>query len=66
MEIQAWQKELMATLVEKGLCREDILSVMLVLSREEPANRMLTFLRQKDHLTADEICEVAGKIAFES
>ena len=64
MELTALQKELMAALSEKGLRREDILSVMLVLTREEKARAMLAFLSEKEALSADEVFQKAGELAF--
>ena len=58
------QKELMAALAEKGLRREDILSVMLVLTREEKVRAMLSFLSENTVLTVDEIFRKAGSLAF--
>jgi hypothetical protein len=64
MEFSAWQKELLSALGQRGLSREDVISVMLVLSREELGKQMLVFLQENESLTADEICEKAGKLAF--
>ena len=65
MEFVEWQEELMRVLVEKGLPREDLFSVMLVLTKEEKGRKMLAFLQESGALTPDEIREKAGKIAFE-
>lgn len=54
----------MTALAEKGLRREDILSVMLVLTREDKARAMLSFLSEKEALSADEIFQKAGSLAF--
>ena len=59
------QKELLEALVRKGLSKEDTYSVMLVLTKEEKAKKMLSFLREKETLSSDEICEYAGFLAFE-
>ncbi|MBR2616001.1 MAG: hypothetical protein IKC69_04930 [Clostridia bacterium] len=64
MEIASWQKELLALLGQRGLSRTDVYSVMLVLSREEKGREMIERLKRAPDLTVDEICEVAGKIAF--
>ncbi|MBQ4037225.1 MAG: hypothetical protein IJC84_03780 [Clostridia bacterium] len=64
MELSLLQKELMAALAEKGLRREDILSVMLVLTREEKVRAMLSFLSENTVLTVDEIFRKAGSLAF--
>lgn len=64
MELSLWQKELLALLSEKGLPQADLYSVMLVLTKEEKGRAMIAFLKERTGLTADEICEQAGKIAF--
>ncbi len=64
MELKPWQKNLSEALVEAGLSREDILPVMLVLTKEEKGIAMLDFLRSAQNLSADEICRKAGEIAF--
>ena len=66
MEWNEWQSELLSLLAEKGLPREDIFSVMLVLTKEEKCRRMLAFLRGSGELSPDEICQKAGEIAFET
>ncbi|MBQ3865380.1 MAG: hypothetical protein II776_00635 [Clostridia bacterium] len=66
MEWNEWQSELLALLAKKGLPREDVFSVMLVLTKEEKGRRMIAFLREKGDLTPDEICQKAGEIAFET
>ena len=65
MEFVDWQEELIRELVKKGLPREDLFSVVLVLTKEEKGRRMLSFLRESGSLSVDEIREMAGKIAFE-
>ena len=64
MELKPWQKDLSEALLEAGLSREDILSVMLVLTKEEKGIAMLDFLRSSQNLSVDEICCKAGEIAF--
>ena len=64
MEFVEWQEELIRALVEKGLPREDVFPVMLVLTKEEKGRRMLTILQESGSLTPDEIREMAGRIAF--
>ena len=65
MELSAWQNDLVSCLAEKGLPREDLFSVMLVLSRPEKGEKMLKFLRETENVTPDDICQKAGEIAFE-
>ncbi len=64
MEFSPWQKELLALLTQKGVSREDVYSVMLVLTKEEKGRKMLSFLKEKENQTPDEICRKAGSIAF--
>ena len=64
MEFVEWQEDLMRELVKKGLPREDLFSVMLVLTKEEKGKKMLASLRESGVLTSDEIREMAGRIAF--
>ena len=63
MQFSQWQKELIEKLSEKGLTKEDIFSVMLVLTREEKGRAMLSFLENAP-CDSDVICEKAGEIAF--
>lgn len=65
MAFSLWQNDLIQLLMEKGLPREDIFSVMLVLTKEEKAQKMMAFLRENNALTSDDICKRAGEIAFE-
>ncbi len=65
MAFSSWQNDLIQLLMEKGLPREDIFSVMLVLTKEEKAQKMMTFLKENNALTPDDICKRAGEIAFE-
>ncbi len=65
MELKEWQRQLLSLLSEKAVPKEDVYSVMLVLTREEKAKKMIGFLTENKDLTADVICEMAGKIAFE-
>ncbi len=63
MAFSTWQKELLEKLSEKGLSREDIYSVMLVLTREEKGREMLLFLESED-ARGEEIFRKAGEIAY--
>jgi len=58
------QKRLMNLLMEKKLPREDLYSVMLVLTKEEKAEKMILALEKKEDWTPDEICQIAGEIAY--
>ena len=63
MEFSQWQQELLSRLCEKGLSKEDVFSVMLVLTKEEKGRQMLSFLEQ-ENLDSEAICRKAGEIAF--
>ena len=47
-----FQEELLSLLAKKGLPREDIFSVMLVLTKKEKADEMIAFLSQLTHCIA--------------
>ncbi len=65
MAFSPWQNDLIQLLAEKGLPREDIFSVMLVLTKEEKGQKMTAFLKENKGLSPDDICKKAGEIAFE-
>jgi len=65
MELTELQKEMMELLAAKKLEREEIFSVMLVLTKEEKIKKMITYLKEKPGALPDEIFESAGRIAFE-
>ena len=64
MEFLSWQKELIEILAKKGLSRNDILSVMMVLTTKERVEGMINALKERGEITPDEVFEIAGKIAF--
>lgn len=64
MELNETQKELVAQLVRHKLSQTDVFSVMLVLTKEEKAKEMLSFLKEKEDFTPDEIFQKAGEIAY--
>ncbi len=57
-------ESLLSLLAEKGLCRVDIFSVMLVLTDEKKAEKMIAFLKESGELSSDDICQKAGEIAI--
>ena len=63
MEFSAWQTELLEKLREKGVSREDIFSIMLVLTKEEKGKKLLSFL-ETEEADSERICQKAGEIAF--
>ncbi len=65
MDFTDWQEELLALLAQRGLPREEVFPVMLVLTKEEKGRKMIAFLKERAALTPDEIREAAGKIAFD-
>lgn len=65
MQLNEVQKKLFDLLVEKKLPQTDLFSVMLVLTKEEKARKMIDYLLREESPTPDQICEQAGKIAFE-
>ena len=50
--------------LKKGLSRNDILSVMMVLTTEEKVGEMMSFLQNRDKISPDEVFQMAGKIAY--
>lgn len=64
MEWQDWQTELLTLLGNAGVSKEDIFSVMLVLTNEDKGKKMIACLREHPAWTADDICRTAGEIAF--
>lgn len=65
MALSQWQNELMQCLLEKGLPKEDLFSVMLVLTKEEKGRKLMAFLKENETLSPDDICKRAGEIAFQ-
>lgn len=65
MDFTDWQEELLTLLAQRGLPREEVFPVMLVLTKEEKGRKMIAFLKERAALTPDEIREAAGKIAFD-
>ena len=64
MEWQEFQSELVRLLQAAGVSKEDIFSIMLVLTKEEKANEMIAYLRTHTDLTPDDVRREAGRIAF--
>lgn len=64
MDLKDFQTKLLFLLSQKGLSKEDMYSVMLVLTKEEKAKKMIAFLEETGASSPDDICEMAGKIAF--
>ena len=64
MEILTWQKELLRLLCEKGISREDVYSVMLVLSRRELGEEMISWLKENPTVDPEAIFQKAGTLGF--
>ena len=64
MELNEIQKELVAVLTEKGLSREDLFSVMLMLTKEEKARDFLLKVKEKEKWDAEELRRLCAEIAF--
>jgi hypothetical protein len=64
MDFQTCQKELLALLTERAFSRNDILSVMTVLSSREKVEAMIGFLRSEKEISPDDLFRKAGELAF--
>lgn len=64
MEQTDFRKELLTLLSERGLSRDEMLSVSFAVAREEQAKILIAFLKEKEDLCIDDIFQKAGEIAF--
>ncbi len=64
MEQFEWKKEMIELLSKEDLTRDEILSVMIALPTYEKAEKMIAFLKEGKKLSADDIYQKAGEIAF--
>lgn len=64
MEQTDFRKELLSLLSERGLSRDEILSVSLAVAREEQTRALIAFLKETKELSVDEVFQKAGEIAF--
>ena len=64
MERMEWKKEMIDLLSKEDLTRDEILSVMIALPTYEKAEQMIAFLKEGRELSADDIYQKAGEIAF--
>ncbi len=64
MEHLEWKKEMIELLSKEDLTRDEILSVMIALPTYEKAEKMIAFLKEGKELSADDIYQKAGEIAF--
>ena len=64
MDNYDWKKELIELLSKEDLSRDEILSVMIALPKFEKAEKMIAFLKEGRELSADDIFQKAGEIAY--
>ena len=64
MEQTDFRKELLTLLSERGLSRDEMLSVSFAVAREEQAKILIAFLKERADLRIDDIFQKAGEIAF--
>ncbi len=64
MDTYDWKKELIELLSKEDLSRDEILSVMIALPKYEKAEKMIAFLKEGRKLSADDIYQKAGEIAY--
>lgn len=64
MERLEWKKELIDLLSKEELTRDEVLSVMIALPTYEKAEQMISFLKEGKTLSADDIYQKAGEIAY--
>ena len=64
MEQMDFRKELLSLLSERGLSRDEMLSVSLAVAREEQTKALIAFVKENSDLSIDDIFQKAGEIAF--
>lgn len=64
MEQTDFRKELLTLLSQRGLSRDEMLSVSLAVAREEQAKALISFLKERENPSIDDIFQKAGEIAF--
>ena len=64
MEQTDFRKELLTLLSERGLSRDEMLSVSLAVAREEQTKTLIAFVKDNADLSIDDIFQKAGEIAF--
>lgn len=64
MEQTDFRKELLSLLSERGLSRDEMLSVSLAVAREEQTKTLIAFVKDNADLSIDDIFQKAGEIAF--
>ena len=64
MEQNDFRKELLSLLSERGLSRDEMLSVSLAVAREEQSKALINYLKESVNLSIDDIFQKAGELAF--
>ena len=64
MEQTDMRKELLNLLSQRGLNRDELLSVSVAVARPEHTLAMISFLKAEKELNVDEVFQKAGEIAF--
>ena len=64
MEQTDFRKELLVLLSERGLSRDEMLSVSIAMAKADHATALIDFLKEKTDASVDEIFQKAGEIAF--
>lgn len=64
MEQTDFRKELLTLLSQRGLARDELLSVSLALAKQEHAAAMIDLLKINENLSVDEIFQKAGEIVY--
>ena len=64
MEQTDFRKELLALLLERGLTRDEMLSVSVAVAKADHTMALIDFLKEKKNASVDEIFQKAGEIAF--
>lgn len=64
MDQNDMRKELLNLLSQRGLSRDELLSVSVAVARPEHTLAMISFLKEEKELTVDEVFQKAGEIAF--
>ncbi len=64
MEHTDFRKELLNLLLQRGLSRDEVLSVSFAVAREEQMKTLIAFLKENENLSIDDIFQKAGQIAF--
>ena len=64
MELNDTQKEVLEKLASFGLGREDIFSIMLMLTKEAKARDFLARIQEKKTCEAEELRRLCAEVAF--